>query len=177
MNFIIWAIIGCEISFWLFLLTGFTFRYIFKLKTLSNLILILTPIIDLVLIFLTYYSLAKGYKPTFTHGLSAFYIGYSIMYGKRTIQWTDSWMSYYFKKGSRPEKIKLKGKAELKYQWEEFKRISVCSSIILLILTSGIFISSFEQSFWLIYWIIVVIFTLIIWFLMGPIRSKIKFKN
>ena len=86
------------------------------------------------------------------HGLSFVYIGYSIIYGKRTIKWADNLFNYYFNNAKNPNEFKVKEKNKLKYQWQEFKRICLCSLIILSFLLLGIYLSGFEHSFWFIYW-------------------------
>lgn len=167
-------IIICEILFWIFLILGILIRYAFKSQKLSNLFLLSTPLIDLLLIFLTYNDLANNNEPTFMHGLSFVYIGYSIIYGKRTIKWADNLFNYYFNNAKNPNQFKVKEKNKLKYQWKEFKRICLCSLIILSFLLIGIYLSGFEHSFWFIYWIIVVISTVLIWFIIGPVKEKIN---
>ncbi|EFG81864.1 hypothetical protein HMPREF0281_00850 [Corynebacterium ammoniagenes DSM 20306] len=79
------AIIIAEILFWVFLLGGLFSRYGLGWKKFGLGLLILTPIVDLVLIALTYSDLASGESPTFFHGLSAYYVGFSLVFGHDVI--------------------------------------------------------------------------------------------
>lgn len=86
---IIFLIIFCEIVFWVFVLSGLAVRYLLKRKTLSMILLALTPAVDLVLFAATVLDLKNGAVPTMAHGLSAIYIGVSIAFGKKMIAWAD----------------------------------------------------------------------------------------
>lgn len=86
---IIFLIVFCEIIFWVFVLSGLAVRYLLKKKTLSMVLLALTPLIDLVLLATTVLDLRNGTAPTMAHGLAAIYIGVSIAFGKKMIAWAD----------------------------------------------------------------------------------------
>jgi hypothetical protein len=95
-------IIGCEIGFWVFVLAGLLFRYIFKLKMLGTLFLLATPLIDLALVIATVYDLRGGAEATFAHSLAAVYIGVSIAFGHRMIKWADERFAHRFAGGPAP---------------------------------------------------------------------------
>lgn len=176
MNIIFLAIIVGEIAFWIFLLLGLLLRYKWGYKQISLVLLASTPIIDLFLLFFTLIDLSNGVKPHFFHGLSAAYIGFSIMYGHRTIRWADNWASYKWSAGNRPVKKKLYGKEDISYQWKEFFRFTICIIIISTLIALAFLIVPFEDTFWLIYWLINNVGMVIIWLLIGPIRSITKNK-
>ncbi|MDA7027534.1 hypothetical protein PJ311_13160 [Bacillus sp. CLL-7-23] len=97
-------IIACEIGFWVLILLGLCFRYIFKMKKMSLLLLALTPVLDLILLIATGVDLYHGAKANVVHGLAAIYIGVSIAFGSRMVRWADVRFAYRFAKGPKPEK-------------------------------------------------------------------------
>ncbi|OAB45473.1 hypothetical protein [Paenibacillus glacialis] len=106
MNWIIYMIIGCEIAFWVFILLGLTCRYILKLEKLGILLLVCTPVTDLILLIVTGVDLYNGTIATTAHALAAVYIGVSIGFGKSMIAWVDIRFKYYVtKQGVAPNKL------------------------------------------------------------------------
>ncbi|MFD0713894.1 hypothetical protein [Paenibacillus sp. GCM10027626] len=100
-------IIGCEIGFWLFVLAGLLFRYIFRQQRMGAILLLCTPIVDLILLITTVLDLRNGADATFIHGLAAIYIGVSIAYGHQMIRWADVRFAHRFAGGPPPpEKVK-----------------------------------------------------------------------
>ncbi|MGO2862706.1 MAG: hypothetical protein ACTIC1_16225, partial [Brevibacterium sp.] len=72
-------ILGGEILFWILLLAGVSVRYLLGWRAVSTGLLIATPAVDLIIIALTYVDLAAGASSDFSHGLAAFYVGFSIV--------------------------------------------------------------------------------------------------
>lgn len=105
-----WLIIACEIGFWVFVLAGLCSRYVWNKKKLGTFLLICTPIVDLILLIVTVIDLKNGAVATTIHGIAAVYIGVSIAFGHRMIQWADGHFNYRFGNGGKPVKIKY-GKA------------------------------------------------------------------
>ena len=95
-------IIGCEILFWVFVLAGLSARYLLGLKRTGG-ILRCTPVIDLLLIAVTIIDLRGGAEAGFMHGLAAVYIGVTIAFGHRMIQWADARFAHRFAGGKKPE--------------------------------------------------------------------------
>ncbi|MBD8500093.1 hypothetical protein [Paenibacillus arenosi] len=174
MNMILLSIVIGEIAFWVFLFAGLLFRYVFKMKKLSTIFLLLTPLIDIFVLSATLIDLSRGAPAHFVHGLSAAYIGFTLIYGKRTIQWADRWAAYRWGAGNRPLKKKLVGKDELEHQWHEFKRFCSCMMIINVIISMFYFFVPPKQTFWFTYWIINNVGLIFIWLFVGPIWSKVK---
>lgn len=105
MNAVGWMIIGCEIAFWVVIIAGLVMRYLFKREKLGLILLALTPVIDLILLLATGIDLYRGATATQAHALAAIYIGVSIAFGKRMIQWADERFKYYvIKEGPKPVK-------------------------------------------------------------------------
>lgn len=109
-------IIACEIGFWIFVISGLVARYIFMKKKLSSILLICTPLVDIILLVATYIDLLNGAVADFIHGLAAIYIGVSVAFGKQMIAWADRQFAYRFAGAPRPKKIKKYG---MEYAKEE----------------------------------------------------------
>lgn len=99
-------IVVCEIAFWVFVLAGLISRYVLKRKKLGSILLLATPVVDLVLLAVTIIHLNTGIAADFTHSLAAVYIGVTIGFGKRMIKWADERFAYRFANGQKPEKVK-----------------------------------------------------------------------
>jgi hypothetical protein len=97
-------IIGCEIAFWVFVLAGLACRYLLRRRKLGAVLLYCTPIIDLILLIAVIIDLREGATATFAHGLAAVYIGVSIGFGHRMIQWADARFAHRFAGGPLPVK-------------------------------------------------------------------------
>lgn len=177
MNYIFLAIIIGEIAFWVFLLAGLLLRYKWGVKNVSLIFLALTPIIDVFILVFTFIDLYNGTKPHFFHGMSAAYIGFSLIYGPGTIRRVDKWAAYKWSNGTRPVKTILKGNAEIKYQWKQFYRFVICMAIVSGLISLAFLIVPFKETFWFIYWLINNIGLVFIWLLVGPIRITNKYKQ
>lgn len=96
-------IVGCEIGFWVFVVAGLVFRYILGMKRIGALLLVATPVVDLVLIIATVIDLRNGATASFVHGLAAVYIGVSVAFGHRMIRWADVRFAHRFAGAPAPE--------------------------------------------------------------------------
>jgi hypothetical protein len=121
MNGIAWAIVICEILFWVFIVSGLAARYIGKREKLGFALLAMTPLVDLALLGLTGYDLYKGSTATMAHGIAAIYIGVSIAYGKSMIRWADDQFCFYILK-TRKKPAKKKGMAFAKQDFLNWLR-------------------------------------------------------
>ncbi|WP_010096413.1 2TM domain-containing protein [Ornithinibacillus scapharcae] len=117
-----WLIIACEIGFWVFVLVGLTSRYILKKKKLGTILLICTPLVDLVLLIATVYDLKNGAVATTIHGIAAIYIGVSVAFGHQMIRWADERFNYRFGNGNQPAKVKKFGKEHARKEREGWYR-------------------------------------------------------
>jgi hypothetical protein len=165
------AIVICEIAFWVVLAAGLVVRYLVRWKRTSTVLLASTPAIDVVLLVLTFVDLAAGGQSSFFHGLSAFYIGFSVTHGPRTVAWADAWAAHRWDGAPRPEKTVRYGAEELAHQWREFRRTCVASAIAGAVLVVGLFVADPGETFWLIYWLITLVSVVLVWLLIGPVRS------
>lgn len=110
------AIIACEIAFWVVLLGGLGSRYLLGWRRLSWGLLACIPLIDLFLLAFSVIDLRQGGTATIAHGLAAIYIGASVAWGKRLINWVDERFAYWFADGSSPSKPPKTGRAHAQYE-------------------------------------------------------------
>lgn len=89
MQLVAWAIVCCEILFWIFIVAGLIVRYGFRREKLGFRLMAMSPVIDIVLLVLTVFDLSRGSTATLAHGLAAIYIGVSLAFGKQMIAWAD----------------------------------------------------------------------------------------
>ncbi|WP_368914911.1 hypothetical protein [Exiguobacterium acetylicum] len=89
MQLVAWAIVCCEILFWVFIVAGLIVRYGFRREKLGFRLMAMSPVIDIVLLVLTVLDLSRGSTATLAHGLAAIYIGVSLAFGKQMIAWAD----------------------------------------------------------------------------------------
>ncbi|MDO3412874.1 hypothetical protein QWJ34_24120 [Saccharibacillus sp. CPCC 101409] len=99
-----WLIVACEVGFWFIVLLGLVTRYVLRLKKLGAVLLMLTPVVDLVLLGATVIDIRGGADVSFVHGLSAVYIGATVSYGHRMIKWADERFAYRFADGPEPKR-------------------------------------------------------------------------
>lgn len=166
------AIITAEVLFWVFLLGGLLLRYLLGWKKVSIVLLVLTPVIDLILIALTYFDLSQGGRSHFVHGLSAFYVGYSLALGPTVIAEMDRKFAARFGGEVLPEK----SEPTYREQVATWKKVIIATAITLALLVIGFFLVGFEGSFWIIYWMIAAVFVVIAWWFIGPFRALRKEK-
>jgi hypothetical protein len=130
-----WLIVACEIGFWIFILSGLIARYIFKMPKTSAVLLICTPLTDLVLLIATAIDLKGGATANMLHGLAAIYLGASIVYGHKMVKWADRWFEYRFAGGPKPEKRKTYGSERAKEErigwYQHFFAWAIGCSILL----------------------------------------------
>jgi hypothetical protein len=115
-------IIACEIGFWALLLAGLAARYLLKAKTLSVILLICVPVVDVVLLAASVIDLRNGGQANFAHGLAAIYIGVSVAFGGRMVRWTDQRFAHRFADGPPPERPPKSGREHAAYQRRQWLR-------------------------------------------------------
>lgn len=108
---IAWLIVACEIGFWFIVLAGLMTRYVWKKKKAGAMLLMLTPVVDLILLAATVIDIRQGTEAGFVHGLAAVYLGGTIAFGHRMIRWADERFAYRFANGPKPEAKPKRGPA------------------------------------------------------------------
>ncbi|MDN5715608.1 MAG: hypothetical protein L0H31_10370 [Nocardioidaceae bacterium] len=180
-NWIVGAIVGAEITFWVLLLLGLVARYVLKLKLISTALLISVPLADLVLIVLVGLDLSRGSEPTSVHGLAAVYLGFSVGFGHYIVGRADAWFAHRFAGGPRPSRPPRTGPAKVKHEWQDWLRVLTAWAIAVpALLTMKAFSgwswpASIEELWTDELWSWVARLTLInvAWFVTGPVYAAI----
>lgn len=110
------AIIVCEIGFWVLLGGGLAARYLLRLRTLSALLLLAVPLVDVALLIFSAVDLRGGAEPRFAHALAAIYLGVTVVFGHRMIRWADVRFAHRFAGGPAPEPPPRHGRAHAAHE-------------------------------------------------------------
>ena len=102
-------IIACEVGFWVLLLAGLATRYLLKAKALSTVLLLCTPLVDVLLLAASVVDLRGGGQPSGAHGLAAIYIGVSVAFGGQLVSWADQRFAHRFAGGPTPARPPKRG--------------------------------------------------------------------
>lgn len=137
-----WLIVASEIAFWIFVAIGLICRYILKREKLGAFLLFCTPIADLILITVTIFDLRHGAVANFFHGLSAVYVGITVVYGPGMIRWADQYFAFHFADGpspTKPPKYGMKHAQSARKGWLKhfFTWLVGCLLLSLMILIVG----------------------------------------
>ncbi|BBH20030.1 putative membrane protein YmcC [Paenibacillus baekrokdamisoli] len=144
---IAWFILACEIGFWVFVIAGLFMRYVLKQKKFGGFLLLCTPLIDLILIIVTIIDLRNGTKADFFHGLAAIYIGVTIAYGHRMIQWADARFAHWFAGRAKPQSAPKFGKQHASKERADWFRHLLAWAIGVALLFGMVFIiGNLEQT-------------------------------
>ncbi|HKA69494.1 MAG TPA: 2TM domain-containing protein [Actinomycetes bacterium] len=95
-------IVGCEIAFWILLGLGLAARYLLRVRSLSTVLLVSVPLVDVVLLVASVIDLRGGGEATGAHGLAAIYLGVSIAFGSQLVGWADQRFAHRFAGGPPP---------------------------------------------------------------------------
>lgn len=180
-NWIVGAIIGAEVAFWVLLLLGLTARYLLKLGRTSTALLLSVPLADVVLVLLVALDLSRGSEPTSVHGLAAVYLGFSVGFGHYIITRVDAWFAHRFAGGPRPTRPPRTGPAKVKHEWHDWLRaliawaIAVPALLMMKVFSGWSWPSSMEELWTDELWSWVARLTLIniAWLLTGPVYTTI----
>ncbi|KZS46273.1 hypothetical protein ACXFAU_00390 [Paenibacillus glucanolyticus] len=133
-------IVACEVLFWIFVLSGLSARYLLGWRRTGGILLLCTPIIDLLLITVTIMDLRGGTEAGFVHGLAAVYIGVTIAFGHRMIQWADVRFAHRFAGGEKPVPAPKYGAARAKRERQGWYRHALAWVIGVMLLGTMILI-------------------------------------
>jgi hypothetical protein len=115
-------IVFAEIAFWLTLLAGLVTRYLLRRPRLGMALLVATPFVDLVLLAATTIDLRSGGDAALPHALAAVYIGISIAWGHRMIDWADARFAHRFAGGPSPARPPRTGARHAAHERREWLR-------------------------------------------------------
>ncbi|AWB81100.1 hypothetical protein C3B44_01040 [Corynebacterium yudongzhengii] len=160
------ATIPAEVVFWVCLILGCVVRYLLKAPRVGLALLAATPLIDLVLLVFFYMTLHENGQAQFMHGFAAFYISFSVVFGWDIIRTIDRWFA---RRTGRevPPPAETDSKVQL-------RKCILASGITAVLLAIGIAVAGGEGAFWLIYWLIAVLFTPLMWWGIEKYRERKK---
>ncbi|MCO5973884.1 hypothetical protein [Actinoallomurus soli] len=115
-------IVGCEIGFWVLLMTGLATRYLLRARRLGNVLLVGVPMVDVVLLAASVVDLRRGAPASPAHGLAAIYIGVSLAFGHQMIRWADQRFAHRFAGGPAPVKAPRTGRAHAAHERGQWLR-------------------------------------------------------
>jgi len=119
---IAFIIIATEIAFWVVLLSGLTARYVLRRPRLGALLLVATPLVDLVLLGFTVLDLSNGATASVAHALAAIYIGVSLAFGHSLVQWADARFAHRFAGGPAPQRAPRSDRAHAAHARRGWRR-------------------------------------------------------
>jgi hypothetical protein len=128
-------IIACEVAFWILLVAGLAARYLLRARTLSAILLICAPLVDVVLLVASAIDLRGGGQANAAHGLAAIYIGVSVAFGSQLIRWADQRFAHRFVAGPAPQRPPKYGPEHAAYergQWLRHLLAYVVAAVVVI---------------------------------------------
>lgn len=135
-------IAACEVGFWVVLGAGLLARYALRMRKLGAVLLVCTPLVDVVLLVATVVDLRSGGEAKAAHGLAAIYLGVSVAFGHSMLRWADQRMAHRFAGGPPPSRPPRYGAARVRHEWREWGKFALawavaCSVMLLLMYVVG----------------------------------------
>ncbi|MDG4789028.1 hypothetical protein O7626_24380 [Micromonospora sp. WMMD1102] len=163
-----------EIGFWVLLVAGLVARYPLRMPRLGALLLLGTPVIDLVILVVTVLDLRRGATANFTHGLAAAYLGFSVAFGHSMIRWADQRFAHRFAGGPPPTKPPAGGWARARYEWREWGKGLLGWAIACGLLGLGILmVGDPDRTAALLAWIVRLTAAIVIWLVVFPVWATV----
>ncbi|MCB5177835.1 hypothetical protein [Streptomyces antimicrobicus] len=134
---VVTLIIACEVGFWLLLAGGLALRYLARMPRLGAAVLLCEPALELLLLVVTAIDIKNGAAPSWTHGLAALYLGYTVAYGRYTVRWLDAHAAYRFGGGPKPPGAGY-GKARAVHEWKLWTRTLLAAAVAIGLLQAAI---------------------------------------
>lgn len=168
-------VVACEVAFWVFLAAAVVARYALHWRRTSTVLLLCEPLLEVILLVATVGDLLRGAEPTWTHGLAAVYLGFTVGFGKLTVHTVDAWVAHRFAGGPPPEPRPREGAAVRGYEWRLWGRVVVawlvsCGvlGVLMLIATEP------EQREVLAGWAGRASVVLVGWLVLGPVWTEVS---
>ncbi|GAA1290646.1 hypothetical protein GCM10009634_42480 [Saccharothrix xinjiangensis] len=136
------VIVACEVGFWVVLAAGLLARYALRLPRLGAVLLVCTPLVDVVLLVATALDLRSGGEAGVAHGLAAVYLGVSVAFGHSVLRWADQRFAHRFAGGPPPVEPPTSGPGKVRHEWREWGRFALawavtCAVVLLLVVAVG----------------------------------------
>jgi len=168
-------VIACEVAFWVFLLAAVVARYGLRRRRTSAVLLLCEPLLEVVLLVATVGDLARGGEPTSTHGLAALYLGFTVGFGRWTVERVDGWVAWRFAGGPPPVKPPRTGPAARAHEWRMWRRVVVAWLVAAPVLGVLLVLSwDSDQRQVLLDWLGKATVVLVVWFVAGPVRTELS---
>ncbi|WP_413758993.1 hypothetical protein [Streptomyces sp. MMBL 11-3] len=135
---IVTLIVVCEVGFWVLLAAGLAFRYLLRMPRTGLVLLLCEPLLEVVLLVVTALDLKAGAEPSWTHGLAALYIGYTVGHGHRTVKWLDGHAAHRFGGAPAPAGPPRYGMARARHEGRVWLGTVVAAGVATLLLQIAI---------------------------------------
>jgi hypothetical protein len=168
-------VVACEVGFWVFLAAAVVTRYAFRMRRTSTVLLLCEPVLEVVLLVATVGDLLRGSEATWTHGLAALYLGFTVAFGKRTVHAVDAWVAHRFFHGPEPVRPPKHGPARIRYEWALWLRALLACAVawavlgVLLLVAQGAGEAAAQQREVLLGWGARATVVLVGWLVFGPV--------
>ncbi|WP_258904527.1 hypothetical protein [Actinokineospora sp. UTMC 2448] len=127
-NRMVALIAACEVGFWVVLGAGLLARYVLKWRRTSVVLLLCTPVLDVVLLVAAAVDIGGGGEAGLQHALGTIYLGFSVVFGPGLIRWADARVAHRFAGGPPPRKVPKSGPVRLAHEWREWgKCVAACA--------------------------------------------------
>lgn len=163
-------VVACEIAFWVFLAAAVVARYVLRRRRLSTVLLLCEPLVEVVLLVATVADLLTGAEATWTHGLAALYLGFTVGFGRYTVHKVDAWVAWRFFDGPRPARVQSRGPARLAHEWRMWLRVLVAWVVAVALIGVLLLLADApDQREVLLGWAGRATLVLVVWFVTGPV--------
>ncbi|MCG7287248.1 hypothetical protein MHY85_14880 [Cellulomonas sp. ACRRI] len=168
-------VVACEVAFWVFLAAAVVARYVLRRRRLSTVLLLCEPLLEVVLVVATVGDLLRGSEATWTHGLAALYLGFTVAFGKRTVHAVDAWVAHRFFGGPEPVRPPKHGPVRVRYEWALWLRVLLAWAVawavlgVLMLVASGAGEAAAQQREVLLGWGARATLVLVGWLVFGPV--------
>ncbi|MFF2083029.1 hypothetical protein ACFVVM_04605 [Nocardia sp. NPDC058176] len=169
-NPVLLTILGCEIGFWVLVVGGLLLRYAVRLPRAGMVTLALVPVLDVVLVIAVAIDLHRGGEVGFAHRLAGIYLGCTVMFGHRIIQWLDERFAYRFAGGPAPVKVPKYGPERSRKEWADFARwlgAAAIAAVLTVALSYTVADAAQREQLMSVFGTLGVI--TVIWLLTGPV--------
>ncbi|AEE47784.1 hypothetical protein [Cellulomonas fimi] len=168
-------VVACEVAFWVFLVAAVAARYGLRWRRTSTVLLLCEPLLEVVLLVATVGDLLRGSEATWTHGLAALYLGFTVGFGKLTVHTVDAWVAWWFAGGPRPARPPKHGPGARSHEWRLWGRVVVAWVVSAAVL--GVLLLLAQDAAArevLLGWLGRATVVLVGWFVFGPVWTELS---